>query len=116
MCGVDKALFVLRSMNFYWRQNPIIILRNELRTLGLDYLASSKIWNNTTSNFCNIQTTSKELKHLYRWNCSILEDALNGAQGNYLETEDTLNIVMVQKLFTFSEIQSEKIILVSKPL
>jgi len=58
MCGVDKALFMLRSMNFYWRQNPIIILRNELRTLGLDYLASSKIWNNTTSNFCNIQTTS----------------------------------------------------------
>jgi len=25
-----------------------------------------------------------ELKYLHRWNCSILEDVLNGAQSNYL--------------------------------
>jgi len=37
-----------------------------------------------------------ELKYIHRWNCSILEDVFDGAQGNYLETKDSLNIVMFQ--------------------
>jgi len=33
-----------------------------------------------------------ELKYTHLWNCSILEDVLDDAQGNYLETENSLNI------------------------
>jgi len=37
-----------------------------------------------------------ELKYTHLWNCHLLEDVFDGAQGNYLETEDSLNIVMFQ--------------------
>jgi len=37
-----------------------------------------------------------ELKYTHLWNCRILEDVFGGAQGNYLETEDSSNIAMFQ--------------------
>jgi len=37
-----------------------------------------------------------DLKYAHLWNCSILEDVFDGAQGNYLETEDSLNTAMFQ--------------------
>jgi len=35
-----------------------------------------------------------EFKDAHIWNCSFLEDMFDGAQGNYLETKDSLNIAM----------------------
>jgi len=35
-----------------------------------------------------------EFKYAHHWNCSFLEDMFDGAQGNYLETKDSLNIAM----------------------
>jgi len=37
-----------------------------------------------------------ELKNAHLWNCSILEDMIDGTHGNYLETKDFLNIAMFQ--------------------
>jgi len=37
-----------------------------------------------------------ELKYTHLWNCSILEDMIDGTQSNYLETKDSLNIAMFQ--------------------
>jgi len=36
------------------------------------------------------------LKYTHLWNCSILEDMIDGTQSNYLETKDSLNIAMFQ--------------------
>ena len=37
-----------------------------------------------------------ELKYVHLWNCSILEDMIDGTQSNYLETKNSLNIAMFQ--------------------
>jgi len=42
-----------------------------------------------------------ELKYTYLWNCRLLEDVFGSAQGNYLETKDSLNIVMFQSPLHF---------------
>ena len=39
---VDKALFMLRSTKFAWCQNPITIVRSELRILRLDWTVSEE--------------------------------------------------------------------------
>ena len=39
---VDKALCMLKSMNYTWCQSPITIFRNKLRILGLDWTVSEE--------------------------------------------------------------------------
>ena len=40
-----------------------------------------------------------ELKNTHLWNCSILEDVIDGTQGDYLSTKDSLNIAMFRRSF-----------------
>jgi len=40
------------------------------------------------------QSAPREFKDAHMWNCSFFEDMFDSAQGNYLETKDSLNIAI----------------------
>jgi len=90
--------------------NPIVAVQEALAIYQLNHIQEPPrhtslriIWFPQKSRITPSQTfvvfkrpAPSELKYTHPWNCSLLEEVFDGAQDNYLETEDSLNIAMFQ--------------------
>jgi len=110
----DEDLEQKHSETMVWTTgrivNPIAAVQNALAIYPLNYLQEPPrntsfriLWFPQKSGIIPSRTfvifkrpAQPELKYIHRWNCSILEDVFDGAQGNCLETKDSLNILMFQ--------------------